>query len=89
MAKIVYYHHKDPSKEMEDIANNWWTCPPSLEGLTKKQEELLSKVWRMGNYGYLDPLGYTQCLYAMLRDIPFGRLIMKFIKKEHQYKEFN
>ena len=87
MAKIVYWHHKDPKNEAEDARHNWWTCPPTLEDLTEKQEQLLTRIWERNHSYIVDPLGHKQCLYIMLMEIPFGKLISKFIKKEHRYEE--
>ena len=86
MAKIVYWHHKDPIKEANDVRHNWWTCPPSLEDLTEEQEQLLTRIWERNHSYIADPLGHTQYLYIMLREITFGKLISKFIKKEHRYE---
>ena len=78
MAKIVYWHTKTDTK-------NWWTCPPTLEELTEKEEKMLTKVWERNHNYIVDPLSHKQCLYAMLMEIPFGRIISKFIKVEHKY----
>lgn len=89
--KIIYHHYKDPQKETLDVLNNWWTCPPELE-CTKKQEDRIEKIWRKWNgpNAYItDPLGCKQCLYIMLSEIPFGKLIKKFLKKEHIYDVYD
>lgn len=86
MAKIIYWHHKDPNKEANDVKHNWWTCPPTLEDLTEKQERLLKKIWKINHSYIVDPLSNKQCLYIMLNEIPFGKLIKIFIKKEHRYE---
>jgi hypothetical protein len=79
--KIVYHHTKSDTYD-------WWTCPPELI-CSKKAEEKLVKLWHFfnGKDAYIvDPLGHTQCLYVMLKQIPFSRLIRLFIKKEHIYE---
>lgn len=85
--KIVYHHHADPAKEAYDKSINWWTCPPELI-CTKEEEEKLIKKWRTyrGKNAYIvDPLGHTQCLYAMLSELPFSKIRKMFIAKEHVY----
>lgn len=85
--KIIYHHFKDPKRELQDKIDGWWTCPPELV-CTKEEEEKLLKAWRFfnGKNAYIsDPLAHTQCLYIMLLQIPFGKIIKSFIKKEHKY----
>lgn len=84
---IIYHHWKDWKKEIEDMKKGWYSMPPELI-CTNKQEEKLLKVWRFfnGKNAYIsDPLAHTQCLYIMLLQIPFGKIIKSFIKEEHKY----
>ena len=45
---IVYQHYKDRSRELEDVKDGWWTCPPELI-LSPKEDKQLTFLWRMWN----------------------------------------
>ena len=81
--KIVYTHTKSDTEW-------WWTCPPALY-CSKKTEQLIVKLWHFfnGKDAYIvDPLGHRQCLYYMLRwEIPFGKVVLWFSKKEHHIEQ--
>ena len=70
---IVYHHYKDRSRELKDIKDGWWTCPPELI-LSPKEDKQLTFLWRMWN-GWdayiVDQLGATQCNYVMLMELPW------------------
>lgn len=86
--KIVYHHWKNRIKEKNDKISGWWTKPPELI-LDEKKEKFLEKWWKKFGGIYIeDPLGHTQCNYAMYKELPWWfRLIffVPFIKKEHVY----
>ena len=85
--KIVYHHFADFKRELQDIKDDWYTCPPELI-CTKEEEEVIVTKWRnyVGDNAYIvDPLGHTQCLYVMLSDLPFSKIMKLFIEKEHKY----
>lgn len=77
--KIVYHH-------FESDKPDWWTSPPELI-CSQKTEHVILKLWHLfcGKDAYVtDPLSHTQLLYYILRwNIPFSKLIIPFIKKEH------
>lgn len=86
---IVYHHYKDRSRELEDIKDGWWTCPPELI-LSPKEDKQLTFLWRMCNgwNAYIvDPLGATQCNYVMLMELPwFIKRFTKFNPKKIECK---
>jgi hypothetical protein len=87
--KIVYHHYKDLELEKQDIRNRWWTCPPELI-VTPEEDKKLLKWWHFfnGKNAYIvDPLGATQCNYAILMEIPkwFRFFFFRNIDKEHVY----
>ena len=89
---IIYHHYKDPIKEENDRIQNWWTCPPELS-CTKEEEDRLRYLWHKytGENNYItDPLGHKQCLYIMLKQLPwfihlFTKWSPKRINKIHLY----
>lgn len=86
---IVYHHYKDRSRELEDVKDGWWTCPPELI-LSPKEDKQLTFLWRMWNGldAYIvDPLGATQCNYVMLMELPwFIKWLTKFNPKKIECK---
>jgi hypothetical protein len=78
--KITYYHN--PGDDY-----SWIECPPTLD-CSEKEEKILTKFWHLwnGKGAYIvDPLGHKQCLYIMLLEIPFGKIIRKLIPSEHKW----
>lgn len=37
---IIYHHYKEYSRELEDVKDGWWTCPPELILSPKEDKQL-------------------------------------------------
>lgn len=63
------------------INNTDKKCTPWIEDYTKEDDEKITRIWKKYGGTYIeDPLSCDQCLYIMLKEIPYLVKKMNFGK---------